>query len=415
VGLTIKRVERLKQPGRYGDGKGLYLQVTKTGRSWLFRYEVAGREHAMGLGPVADVSLDDAREAARQARLLLRQGIDPLTAKRETRAANLAARTASKTFVQAADDFFTAHASKWKDDRFRKQIIKSVADYTGKILGPLPVDKIETRHVIEVLEQPVAAYRQHPAGQFWTARAKTARSTRERIEAILDFAAVRGWRKGENPARWRGHLDTVFVDTLPKAQNHPAMPYDEVPSLIAELRSTFTMQRQALEFCILTATRTGETLGAKWDEIDFAAKTWTIPASRMKADRDHTVPLSPFALELLQSLPRIKGNDHVFAGNGQAGRLSARSLATVLASLREGVTVHGFRSSFRDWAGEQTAFPPDVIEHSLAHIVGSATERSYSRSTLLQKRAALMAAWSAHCCRPVKRADVVVSMSMMRK
>lgn len=419
MSLTVKKVQKLLSKGKRGqwlDERCLYLVVTGPGTgSWSFQYELAGHPHEMGLGSVADVQIDEARELARQARVLKKRGIDPLTAKREEIAANRAAHSTTKTFAQAADDYFAAHAEKWKDGRHRKQIIKSVGDYTGKILGPLSVDKIETRHVIEVLEQPVPEYRQYPAGQFWTVRAKTARSTRERIETILDFATVRGWRRKEdNPARWKGHLNTVFVDTLPKAQHHPALAYQEVPQLMIELRSNFTTQRRALEFTILTAVRTDETLGATWDEVDFDAKVWTIPKERMKATRPHIVPLSDRALELLRDMPRAKDNSVIFAGNGRTGKLSARSLASLLADLRDNCTVHGMRSSFRDWAGEQTATPPDVVEHCLAHRVGNTTERSYARSTLLEKRRQLMNVWSRYCCSPVMDAEIVPLKSVRK-
>lgn len=409
MSLSIKKVERLKAPGRYRDQRNLFLQITREGyRSWLLRYELAGVKREMGLGPVADVTLEEAREKARVARGQLREGIDPLTAKREARAANLAAQKKTMTFSAAADAWFEAHSSRWKNDRFRKQVIKSITDYAGETLGPLAVDKIDTAHVLAVLEQPVPVWRGHPAGKFWVARAKSARSLRERIEAVLDYASVRGWRSGVNPARWSSHLDALLVDKLPAAKSHAALPYPQVPLLMAELRERYTVQRRALEFTILCATRTDETLGATWDEIDFAARTWTIPPERMKATRPHVVPLSERAVAILKAQPIIKDNPHVFAGSGRTGKLSARSLASLLADMRDNCTVHGMRSSFRDWAGETTATPPDVIEHCLAHRVGSNVERAYARSTLLAKRRVLMDAWAAHCNKPQIFADVVL-------
>jgi integrase len=409
MGLTVKKVERLTKVGRHLDGRGLYLQISKSGgRSWIFRYEVGGKETAMGLGPVFDVGLEEARELARQQRLLLRQGIDPLTAARQTREANRATRPTTVTFEAVVAAYFEAHGSKWKDDRSRRQIINVVAEYATPILGSLSITAISTADIIAVLEQEVAAFRAYPAGKLWTARAKTARSLRGHLEAILDFATVRGHRKADNCARWKGHLESALIDTLPRAQHHPAMPYVEVPAFLAELRAVFSTQRRALEFTVLTATRTGEVLGAKWSEVDIESKSWTIPAERMKGGKEHVVPLTGRALEILQEQPRIKGSDCIFAGSGRDGALSARSLSTVLSGMRDDYTVHGMRSSFRDWCGERTSFPADIIELCLAHAVGGKVERAYARSTLLEKRRTLMRAWDVFCrSPPIMNADIV--------
>lgn len=414
MGLTIRKVERLSKPGRYGDGKGLYLQISRSGgRSWTFRYEVGGKETAMGLGPIYDISLEEARELARQQRALLRQGIDPLAAARKTREENRAAREARQTtFAMAAEAYLGEHAAKWKSPKTSRLITTAFSEYVNPIIGALPVGQVSKHDVVKVLKQEVPAFRAYPAGTLWSARVKTARVVRSNIEAVLDFATAKDWRSGDNAARWKGNLaPLLFEKTKGKRtqdqRHHRAMAYAEVPAFLAELRASFSIRRRALEFCVLTATRTGEVLSAKWSEVDFDNRTWTIPAERMKGSRAHVVPLAGRALELLEKQPRVKGNDHLFPGGGREGRLSERALFVALAEFRDDCSVHGFRSAFRDWCGERTAFPVDVVELCLAHLVGSQTERAYSRSSLLEKRRALMSAWSEFCSTPQQGAEIL--------
>ncbi|UWU94400.1 site-specific integrase [Bradyrhizobium sp. CB1015] len=375
MALTIKRVERLSKAGRYGDGHGLYLQINSNGaKSWLFRYQRGSKETAMGLGAAHTVTLEEAREAARQNRLLLKKGIDPLVASRAERSANAAAQAGQKTFDQVLTEYFKDQKAAWKSDRDRKYFLKTMERYVTPTIGKLMVSDIRNTHIEAVLKQDVPEFRSYPAGQFWKARAKTARALRYQLEAV--FAWAKAKRKeygiGDNPAKW-DDLKSLFPKEKKKeVQHHPAMSYAEVPAFLAELRETFTVQRAALEFTILTAARTGETLGARWSEIDLSGRIWTIPPERMKTGVQHDVPLSDAAVAILKQQQRLslRGNPHVFPGNGREGRLSARALAEVLSQSRPDCTVHGFRSSFRDWAAERTNFPRDLLEMSLAHTVG---------------------------------------------
>jgi integrase len=390
VRLTVKRVERLKgSPGRYSDGQGLYLQVVNANnRSWVFRYERAGRERFMGLGPVHTLNLAEAREKARKARQLLLEGIDPLDARTDELRARAEAVKTRLTFQAAAQAYNDAHERKWGNPKHRAQFLSSLRTYAFPILGDMPVAAIDTPAVLRAIEP------------HWHSKTETMARVRGRIESVLDWATVRGYRSGDNPARWRGHLSEVLParNEIAKVEHHPALDYRELPGFMSELRKREGMAARALELTILCAARTGEVIGALRSEIDLVEKVWTIPAGRMKGGREHRVPLSKAAFELLWALPTEDGNPFVFIGSQPRSGLSSQGMTQVLRRMgRTDVSVHGFRSSFRVWCAEQTNFPRELAELALAHNVGDKTERAYQRGDLLKKRFALAEAWGKYC------------------
>jgi integrase len=378
--LTARTVASMNKVGRHADGGNLYLTISKTGpgvsRRWTFLYSLAGKQREAGFGPAAAVTLAEAREKAAGYRSMLAKGIDPLEAKK----AGQEAAAARKTFGQCADELIKSKRREWRSEVHAGQWRTTIDDYCRPILDK-PVDAIDTAAVLSVL-QPV-----------WARIPETASRLRGRIEAVLDFAKAHKLRSGENPAAWRGHLALI----LPKRGkltrgHHAAMPYGDVPEFIAKLREAETISALALEFLILTAGRAGEVLLASWDEIDIDAQVWVVPDFRMKAGREHRVPLSPRALAILERVAEIRTGDLVFAGQRR------RPLSgTTLAALVPGATVHGFRSAFRDWAGEETSFPREIAEQALAHATGDAVEQAYRRGDALEKRRGLMEAWSAFC------------------
>jgi integrase len=389
--LTAKQVTSLTEPGRYGDGGGLYLQVTSTGvRSWLLRYERGGRERAMGLGPIKDFTLEEARERARRARQLLRDGIDPLDARKEQRArsaaegALLAARNV--TFKECAEQYFKYHSPKWKNAKHAGQFLSTLKMYVYPVMGRMPVATIDKALVLKAIEP------------IWYTKTETASRVRGRIEAVLDFAKVRSYRTGENPASWHGNLIHALParGTIVKVVHHAALRFAELPGFMVDLAKCKGVAARALEFTILNAARTGEVIGARWSEIDLEAKIWAIPAERMKASKEHRVPLSSRAVEILKELPRE--SDFLFPGASEGSSLSNMAMAELLKRIgRLDITVHGFRSTFRDWAAETTNYPNHVVEMALAHIIGNKVEASYRRGDLLSKRARLMADWARFC------------------
>ena len=382
--LTAKKIEKLKDPGRYHDGHGLLLQITESGsRSWLLRYQRNGRERMHGLGPYPDVGLKQARERARDARLKLLDGEDPIDTKRSKRQQATLDAAKATTFRQAAERFLTAHEGAWTSDVHRQQWHRTLETYTYDVIGDLPVAAIDTTLVLKVLEP------------IWTR--ETAKRLRGRIERILDWAKVRGLREGENPARWKGHLDKLLQKPNGTAKHHTALPFEDVPAFLTELRATEGIAARALEIAILTALRTGEVLNATWSEINLTKREWVIPAARMKAGKEHKVPLSPRVVEILDNLPREADNEFVFIGERAGRPIGDRAMFITLREMRPGNTVHGFRSTFVDWAHERTAFDNTVIEMALAHAVGTAVERAYRRTDLFDKRRALMETWAAFC------------------
>jgi integrase len=401
MSLTAKRVGRVKKPGRYSDGHGLVLQVQEGAngitKSWLFRYQRNGRERWLGLGPTFTVTLKDARERARAARLQLLDGIDPLDAKAAVKQAAALEAAKTLTFEAAANRYFDQHADKWTNRKHRKQFLSTMKDYVFPVIGKLSVAAVDTGLVLKCIEP------------IWPTKAPTANRVRARIESVLDWATVRGYRTGDNPARWRGHLGEVLPARrqIKKAVHHPALPYVEIPGFMAALRERSGVAARALEFTILTAARTGEVLGAQWSEFDLDAKVWVVPAGRMKGGREHRVPLPDNVVTLLRALPTEEGNPFVFIGFRGAG-LSHMAMDNALKRIRDnGCTVHGFRSTFRDWTAERTAFPHHVAEQALAHTIGSAVERAYRRGDLYAKRTQLMKAWASYCGQPAKAGEVV--------
>jgi integrase len=381
--LTARQVETLGV-GRHGDGGNLYLQVTPSGaKSWLFIYRFAGKQKEAGLGAVARVSLAEARQKAEEARRLLADGIDPLEARKAASEARKAASTTFKTFVV---DYITSHRAGWSNAKHAEQWAMTLGEAYCASLQDKPIGEIGVADVLQVLS-PV-----------WQARPETARRVRMRLEKILDAARVMGLRTGENPARWRGNLDHL----LPRhgrllKQHHRALAYADVPAFMVDLATRPAMAARAMEFLIFTATRTSETLLAEWTEVDLEARTWTLPASRMKSRREHRVPLSDGAMAVLEA---VKGKHERFIFPGPSGKAPLSNMALLVLLRRMGkdgsTTAHGFRSAFRDWAAETTSFPSEVAEMALAHVISNETEAAYRRGDLFEKRKALMQAWCSY-------------------
>jgi integrase len=400
--LSAKKVAKLLskgEPGNWHDGQGLRLEIRSANSgSWVSRYEMNGRERWMGLGPARLFTLAEARERNRRARQKLVDGIDPLDERRAERAAALAAAKRTVTFTEAAEAYIAGNAAKWRNPKHGAQWAATLKTYAFPTLGALSVSDIDVPLILKVLEQHVPT---EPAGPFWSTRGETASRVRGRIEMILDWATARGLRTGDNPAAWKTIGKVLPARGGKKVVHHAALPYAELPVFVAALAKREGVAAKALLFTILTAARSGESLGARWSEIDLAKKTWTVPAARMKAHVEHAVPLSPAALDLLAALPREAGNDCLFIGRQAARGLAHDAMNDELAALgRRGLTVHGFRSSFRDWAAEQTAFAHDVVETALAHSIGDASERAYRRTKQLPRRRELMNLWARFCMSP---------------
>lgn len=395
----------LKLPGYYGDGAGLYLQVSGTGtKSWIFRFTLRGRQREMGLGGFPDVSLAKAREKRNAARELLAEGVDPLEVKRtEQRTADSNA-TRAVTFKAEAEAYIESHRAGWKNAKHADQWANTLETYAYPVLGRQLVSEIDVALVMKCL-QPI-----------WTTKTETASRVRGRIEAVLDYAAAIGHRTGDNPARWKGNLDHLLPrpSKVAKTENHAAVPYAEVGKFMKALRSEVAVSARAVEFIVLTATRTSEAFLATWDEVDLDGKLWTVPAARMKSGREHRVPLSTAAVKVLKKMTTLGTAGYVFPG-AKAGRpLSNMAGLQLLERMGYGAfTVHGFRSTFRDWAAEQTNFPREVAEMALAHTIKDAVEAAYRRGDLYEKRARLMQAWADYCAREAG-AGVAVPMHRRR-
>lgn len=402
--LTAKRVEKLKRPGRYGDGHGLYLQViSPTNRSWLFRYERGGRERMMGLGPVHTLTLKEARERARRARQQILDGIDPLDARRATKAECALAAAKAMSFQQCAQAFFDGNADRWNNAKHRAQFLSTLSQYAYPTIGNIAVADIDVGLVLRVLEP------------IWKVKPETAARVRGRIETVLNWATVRGYRTGDNPARWHGFLSTQLTSRgkhFAPVKHHPALPFAELPAFMSELRQRTGIAARALEFTILTAARTGAVIGATWPEIDFNEKVWTVPSDRagtkINGDAPRRVPLTDQAIELLKALPREAGNPHVFIGNRSGAPLSNMAMLVLLERIdRDGITVHGFRSTFKDWVSERTNYPNHVSEAALWHAVADKVEAAYRRGDLFNKRRSLMRDWAKYCESPASIGEVV--------
>jgi integrase len=394
--LSPKRIKALPD-GRHNVGHvpGLCVQRDGQARSWLLCYTFGGRKPEMGLGSLSEVDLEEAIEKARAARKLLRDGVDPLDDKRQRRHEIAAGVRKVVTFSSAVEMYLAAHSSAWKNGKHRQQWSNTLETYAEPILGALPVDRIETGHVIRALEP------------IWRAKTETASRVRQRIESILDFCIAREFRAGPNPARWRGHLENLLPAPakLAKVEHFAALPWTEIPDFMARLREAEGMGARALEFAVLTAARSGEVRGAIWDEIDLDEALWVIPEGRMKAGKEHKVPLSAPAIKLLRSLPRFKRVPYVFP-SPRGTALSDMSLTAVLRRMEIAATAHGMRSSFRDWCAERTNYPREVAEMALAHTISNAVEAAYRRGDLMAKRRRLMADWARYCERPTKSATV---------
>jgi integrase len=391
--LTAAKVANLKDKGLYPDGGGLYLRVTSTAsKSWIYRFTTDGALRDMGLGPVPTVSLAKARELAAECRTKRLQGIDPIDARREERTRTKLSDVRNMTFRQCAEALIASHEPSWRNATHRHQWRRSMVTHVYPILGDLITSDIDTERVLQVL-QPM-----------WATTPETASRVRGRIEAVLDWAKVRGARTGENPARWRGHLASLLPkrSRLARVQHHRALPYLEISSFLAELRQHTSVASKALQFLIFTVGRSGEVLGARWDEIDLEGRVWTLPPARMKAHQEHRVPLSRPAIAILEELAELRQNEFVFFGRKLGRSLSESVFEYLLRQTgRTDITTHGFRSTFRDWAGECTSFPREIAEAALAHVVGSEVERAYRRGDALEKRRKVMEAWADYCeCQP---------------
>jgi len=396
--LTPRQVVTASKPGYYADGGNLWLQVSPTEtKSWIFRYTLAGKAREMGLGALHTYGLAEARDRAKAARQQLDAGVDPIEARISQRAQIKAAAARVLTFDQCAEKYIAAHRASWRNAKHAAQWESTLKAYASEVFGTLPVQAVDTALVMKVLEP------------IWHEKAETASRLRGRIEAVLDWATVRGIRAGDNPARWRGHLESLLPSRakLGKVAHHAALPYAEVGDFIATLRGQEGTAARALEFTVLTAARTGEVIGARWDEFDLEEKTWTIPADRMKMQREHRVPLSPRAVELVKGM-QGGSPEFVFPGLKRGKALSNMAMLQLLVRMeRADITVHGFRSSFRNWAAEQTNFPREVAEGALAHVNADRVEAAYMRSDLFDKRRALMNAWAKHCTTPKPKGAVV--------
>jgi integrase len=379
--LTSTKATNLKKTGMHTDRDGLYLNITKTGaKSWIYRYQLNGKRREMGLGSFTAYSLAEAREIAAPYRKMQKQGIDPMNYRD-----SLSSRNVSNSFRSCAEAYIKSHESGWKNPKHIKQWASTLEQYAYPVIGDMAVDQIDTEHVMQVLTP------------IWNTKTETASRVRGRIENVLSWAIVQKYRQSPNPAIWRGHLSMLLPkrSKVQQVQHHPALPYKEIPKLMALLRAIDSVPARAMELTILTCTRTNETIQATWGEIDFEEKLWIIPKDRMKAGREHRAPLSNQAISILELLPRL--NDWVFPST----RTHISNNAMLLCLKNQlgfgNITVHGFRSTFRDWAAEVSTYPREVAEAALAHVVSDKTEAAYQRGDLLEKRRQMIQEWSNYC------------------
>jgi integrase len=417
--ISALKVAREKRPGVYGDGGGLYLQITEQGsKSWIFRFwlaerdpktgavvrdpmtkKVRGRGREMGLGSCITVSLAEARDRALECRKLRERDVDPIDAREAAKRQAALERAKSLKFREAAATYMAAHRAGWKNDKHVGQWTATLQTYAYPLLGDVSVQAIDTALIMKVIEP------------IWATKPETANRVRGRIESILNWATVRGYRQGENPARWRGHLDKLLPSRakVRKTQHHNALTYAELPAFMAKLREEEGIAARALEFTILTAARTSEAIGARRSEVNAREKLWTVPADRMKADKEHRVPLSDRALDITVAAGSDE-EDFLFPGGRRGQPLSNMAMLALIKRMGRGdLTVHGFRSTFRDWAAERTNFPNEVVEMALAHAIDSKTEAAYRRGDLFEKRQRLMGEWEEYCA-AIPKAGVVVGI-----
>lgn len=405
--LSARGVENIAKRGRYSDGGGLVLQVSKWGtKSWIFRYERGGRDRHMGLGPLADLSLAEAREKAGRCRKLLLDGIDPREARDGERRKRAEETAKTVSFEECAGLFLAAYEPTWRNPKHRVQWRSTLKTYVYPVIGALPASAVDTTLVMKILEP------------IWHAKPETAGRVRGRIESILDWAKGRGYRAGENPALWKGHLEHQLPkrSKVKRVRHHPALPYAEIPKFMAELRERDGQSARALEFTVLTAARTGAVIGALSSEVDFAAKVWTVPPERTgtkivgEGVKSRRVPLCDRAMWILERAPREEGNPHLFIGAARGQPLSNMAMLELMREMRPGYVPHGFRSTFKDWCSETTNYPSEVSEAALWHAVADKVEAAYRRGELFAKRRRLMDEWARYCARspvPARQAGVV--------
>jgi integrase len=409
--LSTVKINALKVRGFYADGGGLYLQVSPAGtKSWVFRYKGAradGKARDMGLGPLHTISLSEARDLATECRKLRLQGIDPIEKRDAERSQRQLDAAKLMTFDQCSAAYIADNSVVWRNPKHRQQWTNTLATYVSPVIGALPVQQVETDLITKIL-RPI-----------WNSKPETAKRVRGRVETVLNFATANGYRKGENPARWKGHLDHILPKRGKDVQEHqPALPYERIGEFMPDLRSREGLSAIALEFAILTATRSGETRQAQWPEFDLAQKIWDIPADRMKGKRPHRVALSARAVAILRELEKTKSGPYVFGGSKP---ISDMAMTAVIRRMNasatkpyvdpkqnnRGVVPHGFRSTFKDWARERTSFANEISEAALAHINGDKVEAAYARGDMLEKRRKLMEAWAGYCATAETAGDVV--------
>lgn len=390
--LSALKVSKITEPGYYADGDGLYLQVTAgnggPSKSWLFRYSLNQKRREMGLGALATYSLAEARDLAKICRQSVNQGVDPIDARNAMRAKTALDAAQSVTFRFCAEKYIASHKAAWKNKKHGAQWTATLESYAYPVIGDLPVQSVETGHISDILEP------------IWSTKAETAGRVRGRVEVILDWAKVRGFRTGDNPARWRGHLDKLFPprSRVRKVKHHAALPFAELPAFMALLRDENGVAARALEFLILTAARTSEVLEMSHAEIKEGV--WIVDASRMKAGREHRVPLCARALEIIAEMKRLHTGPYVFPGLKLNKPLSNMALLVLLDRMgRDDLTTHGFRSTFRDWTAETTDYTNELTEMALAHVVDDKVEAAYRRGDLFNKRIRLMTDWAAFALR----------------
>lgn len=401
--LNALSIQRATEPGLYSDSNGLYLQISRSGaKSWIFRFMMNKRARAMGLGPIQLVSLAEARMKALECRKLLLNGIDPID-KRTSERQQLALEAAKAiTFDQCATAYIEAHKASWKNEKHLQQWRNTLETYASPKIGKLSIQDVDTTLVVKVLEE------------IWYKKAETANRLRNRIELVLAWATVRGYRKGDNPARWTNHLDQLLPkrSDVQKVKHFAALPFADMGDFMAKLRALDGIAPIALEFCILTATRSSEVFGARWSEINFDESVWTIPAERMKAERPHRIPLSSRAVDILKTVKDRSRGEFVFSGRTPGTALCNNAFLAVLKRrMNLSITAHGFRSSFSDWANEKTGHSRETIEAALAHTIGDQTEAAYRRMDQMLKRRVLMNDWLKHCNSGPKKSGEVVDLN----
>jgi integrase len=397
--LTALDVSRAKKRGYYGDGGGLYLLVGPNGgKSWVFRFRKTGRLREMGLGPLHTIGLAEAREKAQACRRERLDGFDPIEVRKANRQRAQLDAAKAMTFAQCAQRYIASHKAGWKNPKHAAQWPSTLEAYVYPVFGSLPVQAVDVGLVMKVVEP------------LWTVKPETASRVRGRIESVLDWATARGFRQAENPARWRGHLENLLPKKtkVRQVEHHAALPYTELPQFIAELPEQEGIAARALEFMILSVGRTGEVIGARWSEINFAERLWTVPAERMKAGKEHRVPLSAPAIAILEEMQKIRHSDFVFPGAKARRPLSNMAFLMLLRRMDRGdLTAHGFRSTFSDWCSERTNFPAEVREMALAHTVSGKVEAAYWRGDLFEKRRQLIDAWARFATAPKIAGEVV--------